>query len=48
MWSTASAAIGPTSGFNVKGPDPSSGSGSIEITAVPPARSVGNPIRMAR
>ena len=33
-WSVASAAIGPASGLSVNGADESSGSGSIEITAV--------------
>ena len=37
----ASMEIAPTSGFNVKGADESSGDGSTEITAVPPDRSVG-------
>ena len=41
-WSTAAASIGPMSGLNVYGASESSGWGSIEITASPPARSVGN------
>ena len=41
-WSVASDAILPTSGFRVNGAESSSGDGSIDITAVPPAKSVGN------
>ena len=41
-WSVAADGIAPTNGLRVKGADESSGWGSIDITAVPPAISVGN------
>ena len=41
-WSVTSEGMTLTSGFRVNGAESSSGDGSIDITAVLPARSVGN------